>query len=235
MNEAVIEDVIPSMPSVACPDPAPSPAPERATLPPTPAPTQPVAIETAETSPWLARLGGDDGWAASARRAGVGLAMMLPFALATGLHTRAGAAEIASATLTLPVGLAMIALVGVAASTLGVSLFAAPLAPMRAAHLASRALFRAGVLLFGLAPITALWVAGGRWVEGLLVSTLAAFVAGASGIASIARGLVHETREADGTPHLGAFAVAGLFVLFALIVGARVWFPVCLTFVGGEP
>lgn len=204
---------------------------------PAPAPTQPAAVAAAlvvaprvvvepplltEVSPWLARTLADDTLASSARRAGLGLALTLPFAVAAGLRAPS-LSTAAVASLSLPIGLAMIALVGVAASSLGVSMTSAPLAPTEAVAIASRGLFRVGVLLVGLAPVTALWVAGGRPLEGLLAATLAVGISGAAGIGAIVRGLVVTTSEPDGTWRVGAVVVALLFGLFALVVGLRVW------------
>lgn len=218
MNEAALPQVFPRPPL----------APPTASTPVEPAP--PVLAATAaeprvaaETSAWLTRLTGDDGPASSARRAGVGLALTLPFAIAAGLRTDAPPSEAIVSALGIPVGLALIALVGVSASTLGISLASAPLEPAHAIAVASRGLFRVGVLLAGLAPITALWVAGGRPLEALFATTFVLAVAGASGIGTIARGLVAATATPEGELRAGALIVALLFSMFALVVGCRLW------------
>ncbi len=198
------------------------PAPPRAIPAPIPPPAPAAAPDPIETSPWLAGLAADASLAASARRAGTGLVLTLPFTIAAGLRAERPV-EALVAALSLPVGLAMIALVGVAASTLGVSLASVPLEPAQAATIASRGVFRTGVLLAGLAPVTALWVAGGRPLEGLFAGTVAIAVAGASGIGTIARGLLGATAETDGTWRGAAVLVALLFVLFSLVVGVRLW------------
>jgi hypothetical protein len=168
---------------------------------------------------------GDDP-AHTALRGGVGLALTLPFAAAVALRTDAMLADVALAALGLPVGLALIALVGVSASTLGISLVSAPLEPSRAASIASHGLFRAGLVLAGLAPLTALHVASSGGLEGLLVSTLVVFFAGVSGIGTIARGLCRATVDDRGDVRLGTLLVSALFVIFALVVGLRIWLPV---------
>lgn len=204
----------------------PAPVPTAAPTPPREAAAASSAASEppipTEVSAWLARTLADDTLASSARRAGLGLALTLPFAVAAGLRAPS-LSTAAVASLSLPIGLAMIALVGVAASSLGVSMTSAPLAPTEAAAIASRGLFRVGVLLVGLAPVTALWVAGGRPLEGLLAATLAVGISGAAGIGAIVRGLVVATSEPDGTWRVGAVVVALLFGLFALVVGLRVW------------
>jgi len=185
-------------------------------------PVSPREPEPIDASAWLVALDRDDELVSSARRAGTGLALTLPFALAAGMRANELDEAILSG-LSLPVGLAMIALVGVSASTLGISMASAPIAPAQAAAIASRGLFRAGVLLAGLAPVTALWVAGARPLEGLFASSVAVGVAGTWGIATIARGLVVATAEANGNWRGGALMVAVLFVLFAIVVGFRLW------------
>lgn len=187
------------------------------------APVTNEASDVFESSPWLSRVMAGEDPLASARRAGLGLAMTIPFALACGLRTESPLASAVVAGLGLPVGLALIALVGVAASTLGISLASAPLAPAAAASIASRGLFRAGLLLAGLSPVTALWVAGGRLVESALASTCVLLLAGATGIGSIALGLVRATATPRGEWRLGALGVALLFAGFALVVGLRLW------------
>jgi hypothetical protein len=179
--------------------------------------------EDVEQSAWLARVIDDATPLGSARRTGVGLLLAVPFAIAAGLRARHGLGDALVAGLGIPVGLALIALVGVGASTLGVSLAAAPLSPARAADVASRGLFRAGALLAGLAPVTALWVAGGRFVEALLSTTLVLATAGACGIGTIARGIVDQTAAPNGAWRVGAMGVALVFCGFALVVGLRLW------------
>lgn len=194
---------------------------------PLPASTSPGDGAPADdTSAWLVSIHAGDDLASAARRAGAGLALTLPFALAAGLRTNAAPLDALVAGLALPVGLAMIALSGVSASTLGISLVAAPLSPATAASIASRGVFRAGLLLVGLAPLTALGVASGRALEALLSSSLVVFVAGATGIGTIARGLVAATLAQDGSARLGSAVVALLFAMFALVMGLRVWLPV---------
>lgn len=212
--------------------PAPAPAREEARAGPsasrTDAPSTPSqqVYDDDEISPILVRIAEGDDLASAARRAGAGLALTLPFALAVGLRTDAAPVDAIVGALALPVGLAVIALVGVSASTLGISLASAPLAPTTAASIASRGIFRAGLLLGGLAPLCALWVASARGLEALLCASLAVFVAGVSGIATIARGLVTATLAPDESARLGALVVSVLFVMFALVVGLRVWLPV---------
>lgn len=195
------------------------PADERAEDPPR---DRAAALPT-DASPFLASLVDGDDAATSARRAGAGLLLTLPFAIAAGLRTDASPTDALVAALGLPVGLALIALVGVASSTLGISIVSAPLEPSIAGAVASRGLLRAGLLLAGLAPLTALWVASGSAIEALFATTLVTFVAGAAGIGAIAHGLVTSTKDADGSPRLGSLVVSTLFVLFAFLVGLRVW------------
>ncbi len=228
MSDVAIHQVFPRVPPQL---PGGPPLPSAA---PTPAPTPgPDAELRHERASWLTRLDGDEGWRASTRRAGVGLAMMLPFALAVGLRTRHDLTEALVTGISFPVALSLVSLVGVAASTLGVTLVSAPLRPEEGADIASRALFRTGVLLFGLAPVTALWVAGGRWVEGALASTLAVAVAGITGIGSVCAGLVRGTCDEEGRMRLGALGVAISFGGFALLLGARTWLGACAVLLGG--
>jgi hypothetical protein len=198
--------------------------------------TATVEPDTYQPSAWLTRIVDGDDLRASARRTGIGLALTMPFAVAAALHSRSGSVDLLVAGLGIPVGLALIALVGVAASTLGVSLAAAPLAPTAAAAIASRGLFRTGLLLAGFAPLTALWVTGGRLIEGVLASTLVLATAGVSGIGTIARGVVDGTSAPNGAWRAGAVLVAVLFCGFALIVGLRLWGDTAaVLWPGGEP
>jgi hypothetical protein len=134
------------------------------------------------------------------------------------------------------VGLALIAIVGIAASTIGISLVSAPLELEDAADVASRGIFRAGLLLAGLTPLTALWVAGGRTFEVLLAPTLVLFASGVSGIGTIGFALVRRVALPTGELRLGAVGVALVFALFAFVVGLRLWIGCADTFFpGGEP
>jgi hypothetical protein len=158
----------------------------------------------------------------TALRAGAGLLATLPFALAAGHASRADLLTVVGGMLSIPVSLAIIALVGMAASTIGVSLLSSPLSPAEAADVGARGILRTGLVLFGLSPITALWVASYGGGDALIVPTLAWGVAGILGTSTLNAHFVAAVHP-QRTPALGTIVVMGLLTLFMVVVGIRMW------------
>jgi hypothetical protein len=158
----------------------------------------------------------------TALRAGAGLLATLPFALAAGHASRADLLTVVGGMLSIPVSLAIIALVGMAASTIGVSLLSSPLSPAEAADVGARGILRTGLVLFGLSPITALWVASYGGGDALIVPTLAWGVAGILGTSTLNAHFVAAVHP-QRTPALGTIVVMALLTLFMVVLGIRMW------------
>lgn len=157
-------------------------------------------------------------------RAGAGLLATVPFAVAAGHGSDADLVALTGAMLGVPVSLALIALVGLAASTIGVSLLSSPIAPHEAADIGARGILRTGLVLLGLAPITALWVASYENVEALLVPSLAWGIAGVMGTATINVRFVRAVHPDHRTLSPGTIVVVALLTLFSVVLGIRLWF-----------
>jgi hypothetical protein len=157
-------------------------------------------------------------------RAGAGLLASIPFAIATGQASHASALSLVAAVLGVPVSLALVAVIGLSASTIGVSLLSSPLAPEQAADIGARGILRTGLVLLGLTPITALWVASGYpGLLGVLLPTAAWGIAGIVGMATLHRrlaGAVHAEPRDLGT---GTVFVMLLLTIFTVVLGARLW------------
>jgi hypothetical protein len=206
---------------------APAPAPVAA--PPTPTPEAEGARPREERSENLARLLEDSTPRGTALRAGAGLLATLPFALAAGHASRSRLAEVVGGMLSIPLALAIIAVVGLAASTIGISLLSQPLSPARAASVGAHGLLRTGLVLLGFSPITALWVASYDGIEVLIAPTLAWGLAGILGLGAM-NGRLHTAVHPHGTPSLGTLVVIALLTVFTVVLGVRMWIDIAPSF-----
>jgi len=190
-----------------------------------------------EVSPLVAALHQTKELRGAMMRTSAGLLASLPFAMSAASRGGAHWSDLLQAVLSVPVGLALVAMVGVSASTIGVSFFAANVSPSEAIDMASRGVLRTGLILLGMAPVTLLSVLSASRLDGLLVASFVWAAAGMVGTAAISRKLVHVGRNHDGTFSLGAIGVASAFTLFAWVFGARLWFPIASIFAqtGGLP
>lgn len=203
--------------------------------PPSPAPEPRLAPN--EVSPLVAALHQTQELRGAMMRTSAGLLASLPFAMSAAARGGAHWGDLIQAVLSVPVSLALVALVGVSASTIGVSFFAggegqrtAHVSPSEAIDMASRGVLRTGLLLLGMAPVTLLSVLSASRIEGLLVASFVWAAAGVVGTTAIARKLIRVGQHEDGNFSLGAVLVTGAFTLFAWIFGARLWFPIASIF-----
>lgn len=213
-----VPDSAPPPEPVAEPRWQPAPAPLVVDAAPFEAPPPELDEERSEA---LAGLWTDSSARGAALRAGAGLLGTLPFAVITGFSFDAPPLAHVSAALALPVALALIALVGLSASTIGVSLLSRPLSPAQAADAGARGLLRTGQVLLGLTPVCALWVLSYGVGAGIVVPALAWALAGVLGIATIHHALLRAIHSDDGGASPGTLAVLALFTLFAVVLGVR--------------
>ena len=231
MEVALSADAFASTPETSSPPQVISPAIEDSRWAPAP-PSQTSSPAEAEVSPLVAALHETTGARGAMMRTSAGLAASLPFAMGAAARGGAHWGDLIQAVLSVPVSLALVALVGVSASTIGVSFFAggptnsALVSPSEAVDMASRGVLRTGLVLLGFAPVTLLSVLSASRLEGLLFASFAWAAAGVVGTAVISRKLSHVGRAEDGSFSVGAVAVASAFTLFAWIFGARLWFPI---------
>lgn len=189
-----------------------------------------------EVSPLVAALHGTSDARGAMMRTAAGLAASLPFAMGAAARGGAHWGELIQAVLSVPVSLALVAIVGVSASTIGVSFFAGSdagtsvVSPGAAIDMASRGVLRTGLVLLGLAPVTLLSVLSASRLEGLLFASIAWAAAGVIGTSAIARRLSSVGRAEDGTYSIGAVFVSTAFTLFAWVFGARLWYPIVSIF-----
>ena len=226
MNVTTAELALP--PTVPVHEP-PEPAAEPVVAPgprwqPAPAPLATTATELEpdeERSAPLAALLSDTSPRGAALRAGAGLLATLPFATVTSLAFDADPLARIAAVLALPAALAAIALVGLSASTIGVSLLSSPLSPAQAADAGGRGLLRAGQILLGLTPVCLLWVLSYGDGEAIVVPALAWALGGGLGTAAINGALSEAIHPGGRDFSLGTLVVLALFTLFTVVLGVR--------------
>lgn len=190
---------------------------------------EPRSVAPNEVSPIVAALHQTQELRGAMMRTSAGLFASLPFAVSAAARGGAHWGDLIQAVLSVPVSLALVALVGVSASTIGVSFFAggdAHVSPADAVDMASRGVLRTGLLLLGMAPVTLLSVLCASRIEGLLVASLVWAAAGVVGTGAIARKLIRVGLQHDGSFSPGAVLVTTAFTLFAWVFGARLWFPI---------
>ncbi len=176
-----------------------------------------------EHSPRLEALFGASGPRANALRAGAGLLAALPFAFVSSLATRATLFDQLVASVTLPLALALVATVGLTASTIGMSLLSQTIEVRDAIDVGARGLLRMGSVLAGLTPIAALWVASSSRIgEALIVLSLVWAIAGIGGLRTMNAGLLASAHP-RGETSLGNVAILALLSLFTVVVGVRLW------------
>lgn len=182
-----------------------------------------------ERSESLDRLFSDPTQRGTALRAGAGLLATLPFAVVTGMGSTVTGWNLLAGILSIPVSLAVIAAVGMSASTIGVSLLSSPIRPEDAADAAARGLLRTGLVLLGLTPIAALWVASYANGAAFVLPSLAWGIAGVLGSALLnARFMASVHPRATAT--VGTLVVVALLTLFTVVLGMRAWAHLLETF-----
>ena len=205
--------------------------------PASPTPEPRGSLTPNEVSPLVVALHQTQALRGAMMRTSAGLLASLPFAMSAAARGGAHWGDLIQAVLSVPVSLALVALVGVSASTIGVSFFAdgegqrtAHVSPSEATDMASRGVLRTRLLLLGMVPVTLLSVLSASRIEGLLVASFVWAAAGVVGTTVIARKLIRVGQHEDGNFSLGAILVTTAFTLFAWIFGARLWFPIVSIF-----
>jgi hypothetical protein len=195
--------------------PAPTPAPTPA---PAPAPTEPASrslasalLDTASST-----------WMAEARRLAAAASLSAVFGVALGL--RQGGLSLAWGAMGAPLGI--VAVGALAAPALGIllSLADARLEALDVARATSRAAVKAGMLLAGVAPATALFVVTVEDAITVTIVGLGALIL-AGGVA--ARSFQHDLEPSLSKTPRAQRAVVRLavwaFLAFAAILAIRVW------------
>lgn len=156
------------------------------------------------------------------RRFGFAMVLAAGYGLAVG--TRDGGASILKHAVAVPLAPLAVALVGVPALLIVLTLFDAPVSPTAAFSAASRGAAATGLVLGGLAPAMALFVTTTSTRPGAAISAgLGLILAGIFGLRAFLRTIGTPIRGADALPRtVSGFALAG-FALFATALSARIW------------
>ncbi|HMY16049.1 MAG TPA: hypothetical protein PKA58_06950 [Polyangium sp.] len=197
--------------------------------PSTPIISRPATPEKAPTTPTFAAgllgVGDIDETLAvweGLRRFGVAFALAAAYGLAVG--TRDGGVGLLKHAAAVPLAPLAVALVGVPALLIVLTLFDAPVSPNAAFSAASRGAAATGMVLGGLAPAMALFVTTTSTRPGAAISAgLGLILAGIFGLRAFLRAIGTPIRQADALPRtVSGFALAG-FALFATALSARIW------------
>jgi hypothetical protein len=156
------------------------------------------------------------------RRFGIGMVLAASYGLAVG--TRDGGLSILKHAVAVPLAPLAVAMVGVPALLIVLTLFDAPVSPTAAFSAASRGAAATGLVLGGLAPAMALFVTTTTTRPGAAISAgLGLILAGIFGLRAFLRTIGTPIRDADALPRtVSGFALAG-FALFATALSARIW------------
>lgn len=185
--------------------------------PPDPAPPLPAA--------WTERLLGTseaDGWRQEGERLGVAVALASLFGAALGL--RPGGPAIAAHALGVSTGMVAVCGLAVPALAIVLALVDASVDALGLARATSRAAAAAGLLLAGLAPATALFaVTVEDAVTVTVVGVCGLALAGLLAMRSFVRGLAPHLAVSDVRARRLSRVALPVFVVFASILGARIW------------
>lgn len=161
--------------------------------------------------------------------AGIGLAALYGIALGA----REGGLAMWTHALGVPAAIVAVCVLGVPALYIVLGFFDAPLSPRKAFAAAVRGCASAGLVLAGLAPLSALYVVGSETSESAAIAgTLGLALGGALGLRHFVATLNEALAEADSATRLMATLAQIAFSLFAVILAWRVWTAV-LPLVGG--
>jgi hypothetical protein len=187
---------------------------------PQPTPRPPRDGPATWTQRWLDA--GSSSWAREGQRLLLAMGLASLFGVALGL--RRGQAYILLGALGAPAGIAAVAAVAVPAFAIVLALANAPVDVMDLARATTRAAFRAGLLLAGLAPGVALLVVS---CEDAITVTVTGFgsllLAGALASRAFADGLRPQLEGAPRSTRAVMAVAMPLFLVFAAVLAARVW------------
>lgn len=165
-------------------------------------------------------------------RLGVAFALAASYGLAVG--TRDGGMSLLKHAAAVPLAPLAVAVVGVPALLIVLTLFDAPVSPSAAFSAASRGAAATGLVLGGLAPAMALFVTTTSSRGGAAVSAgLGLILAGIFGLRAFLRTIGSPIGHASALPRtVSGFALAG-FAIFATALSARIWWSTLPIF-GGD-
>ena len=187
--------------------------------PPPPAPT--LAIGVGWTA-WLLDDTRSRGIGAEARRLGAAMGLAAIYGLALG--GRGGGVSMLAHAAGVPAALAAVALLGAPSLHIILALFDAPVKPLETLAATARALATTGIVLAGTAPAAALFVVTSEEVGAARATAIVGLcVAGGLGLRRWFRDMRGALAPADSaTRHVALLVLVG-FVVFAVVLAARVW------------
>lgn len=172
------------------------------------------------------------GWREAAVRTGVGLAMSAAFGLALG--ARRGGGEMVAHAIGVAAAPAAILTFAVPALYIVVALFDAPVDAVGMARCAGRGTAALGMVLAGLAPLTALYaVSTEDRVWAGLAGIAALLLAGLVAVGQFRGALFEATREASLSARNALNLATLAFGALVAVAAARIWWSCVPTFGGG--
>ncbi len=161
-------------------------------------------------------------WGREARRLLVAFGLASLFGVALGL--RVGGASMAVHALGVALGFAAVCGLAVPALAIILTLFDAAIDALGLARATARAAAAAGLLLAGLAPGIALFALTVEdAITVTLVGSLGLALAGAVGVRSFVLALAPQLRGSDARAMRLSWVALPLFLVFAAVLGARIW------------
>ena len=192
-----------------------------------------VASEVEAPVGRLAELLGDDGgWREAAMRIGAGLALSAGFGLALG--ARDGGSGLFVHALGVAAAPAGVVVFGVPALYIVLAVFDAPVSALGLARSTGRGAAALGMVLAGLAPLTALYgVSASDPLWGAIAGFLALVLGGVVGLGQFHGSLQRQLEAAAPAARLAMMVSAAVFGLMATIAAARIWLALVPSFGGG--
>jgi hypothetical protein len=181
----------------------------------------------------LAELLGDaGGFREAGMRVGAGLAMSAAFGLALG--ARDGGPGLIVHAVGVAAAPAGVIAFGVPSLYIVLALFDAPVTALGLARSAGRGAAALGMVLAGLAPLTALYgVSADDGLWGAIAGLVALMLGGFVGLSQFHGSLRDQLASAPLATRSAMMAAAAIFGLFATVASARIWFALVPSFGGG--
>ena len=189
------------------------------------APTFPPSAQPAAPAAWTEQLLGTNmasGWAREGQRFAVAVGLAALFGVAIGL--RVGGPAIATHAFGVSLGILGVCGLAVPALAIVLALVNASIDALGLARATSRAAATAGLLLAGLAPGAALFaVTVEDAISVTLVGAGGLALAGVLGMRSFVRELAPQLGSGDDRARRLSKIALPIFLVFAAILGARIW------------
>ena len=210
----------------------PAPAPADRDHAPRPFPPAPAAADPVVRSSWAQHLLEPDGDIRTSLQrgaSGIGLAAIYGAALGA----RDGGWSLITHAIGVPSALLVIGLMGLPSLYIVLALFRAPLSTHHATCAATRGIASGGLVLAGLAPLTALYVVTSTSADAAAIAgALGLMLGGALGLRHLLATLQEALAGAPLSTRVFATAAQAGFGLFAVVLAWRVWASV-LPLLGG--